>query len=175
MKKIFLRGRPGIGKTTLIKRIAEELKRRKKKVFGFYTEEMREKGERVGFKVKGLNGGEEIMAYIHFSTPYRVSKYRVDRDRFEKIALSELAKGKEEGGLVIIDEIGKMELFSERFKELVWELMESESPVIATIPIAPLPFLQRLLEDFKIEIIEIDLTNRDRLAKEWERFLGIDG
>lgn len=168
MGKILIRGRPGIGKTTLVKKIAEAFKKNDKGVFGFYTEELREKGERVGFRVKGLAGEEEIMAHIDFLTPYRVSKYKVDLARFEKIALPELEKGLKENGVVVIDEIGKMELFSERFKVLVLELFKSERAIIATIPLVPLPFITNLIKIPRVKVIDITLTNRERLGKEWE-------
>ncbi|MEO0116410.1 MAG: NTPase [candidate division WOR-3 bacterium] len=166
MAKILIRGRPGIGKTTLIKKVVENFKERGKKVFGFYTEEIREKGMRVGFKVVGLTEGEEVMAHINFFTPYQISKYKVDLKRFEKIALPELERGLRKRGVIVIDEIGKMELFSEKFRALVSELFKEKRAIIATIPIAQIPFLSELLRIPDVQVIEITLANREGLKKE---------
>ena len=46
-------GKPGVGKTTVIKKIIEKYK---KNIGGFYTEEIREKGHRVGFRIKKTAG-----------------------------------------------------------------------------------------------------------------------
>ncbi len=168
MAKILLKGKPGIGKTTLIKKMIEKFKKRKEKVFGFYTEEIRVKGERVGFKVVGLTEGEEVMAHINFHTSYQVSKYKVDLTRFEKVALPELERGLREKGVIVIDEIGKMELFSARFQSLVSEIFKSERSIIATIPIVQIPFITDLIKIPNVKVIEITLANRERLEKEWE-------
>ena len=66
-KKILLTGRPGCGKTTLVKRVVAKL------VFpagGFYTEEIRQRGERVGFKIVTLDGEEVVLAHVDFETPF---------------------------------------------------------------------------------------------------------
>ena len=54
-KNLLLTGPPGCGKTTVIRRLVERLANRR--VAGFYTHEIRKKGQRVGFEVRGLNGG----------------------------------------------------------------------------------------------------------------------
>ncbi len=166
MQKIIIRGRPGVGKTTLIKKLAERLKREKKSLLGFYTEEIRETGIRVGFKVKSFAGEEATMAHINYSTPYQVSRYKVDLGKFEKVALPELKRAKEERGVVIIDEIGKMELFSKEFQKEVLALMETDRMIIATCSIAPLPFISTLTKIPEIKVKEITLHNRNDLLKE---------
>ncbi len=169
MERLLLRGRPGIGKTTIVKKLAVELKKGNKNIFGFYTEEIREGGIRRGFRVINFGGKDDVMAHIDFKTPHRVSKYGVDLARFERIALPELEKGKREEGIIVIDEIGKMELFSERFREMVKELFLGDKLIIATIPISPLPFIQTLIKMPNTEVIEITISNRERLFEELKR------
>jgi len=112
--KILLTGGPGIGKTTIIKKWISEIY---KEAGGFYTEEIREKGKRIGFKIKTINGKEGILSKIG-SGKHNVGKYTVNIDIFEEIgvkALEDALKNKEVK-YIVIDEIGKMELFSEKFK-----------------------------------------------------------
>ena len=128
MRKIFITGMPGCGKSRLIK---EFLKFYSGKVSGILTEEIREKGKRVGFKIKDIaTGKERILAHVNILTGPQVSKYHVDVDALEEVAIPALSR---EADLYIIDEIGKMELLSEKFEEKVKELLISNKDVLATL------------------------------------------
>ncbi|MEO0087327.1 MAG: NTPase [candidate division WOR-3 bacterium] len=158
----FITGRPGIGKTTLIKNIASSLDL--KNICGFYTEEIREKNERIGFKIVTFHTGEGILAHIKFSTPYKISKYYVDIPNFEKLIIPELNLAKEKK-IILIDEIGKMELFSQKFKEKVMEVFQLDKIIIATIPISKIIFIEKLKSLFPVKIYEITFQNREELQK----------
>ncbi len=106
------------------------------------------------------------MAHIDFPTPYRVSRYKFDKERFERVALPELERAKRRSGLIIIDEIGKMELFSERFRSEIRDLFASDKTIIATIPISPIPFISHLTKTPETKVIEITLSNRDRILED---------
>lgn len=162
-KSIFLiTGRPGIGKTTLIKKLASFLN--PKYICGFYTEEIREKNERVGFKIITFNNGEEILAHINFQSPYKVSKYYVNVQNFEKLIIPELMLANERK-IILIDEIGKMELFSKKFKEKIIKIFQLERIIVATIPISKIEFIERLKSSPKVKIYEINFENRNQLVK----------
>jgi len=127
---LLLTGTPGIGKTTLIRKVAERLAGYR--LGGFYTEEIRETGQRVGFRLITFNGEAGIMAHVNFTQRYRISKYGVDVsviDRFAETALTLV----EEVDVYLIDEIGKMECFSSLFVSRVKSLLNSNKPVIATV------------------------------------------
>ncbi|MFH1622400.1 MAG: NTPase [Candidatus Omnitrophota bacterium] len=130
--KIIISSKPGVGKTTLVKELISKLK---VTICGFYTEEIRENGKRVGFKVVNLENKEEVvLAHVYLEGPKKVGKYKVNIKDFEPMAINILEKaikGKEE--LIIIDEIGKMELFSKVFRQLVIRLLNSPKNVIFTI------------------------------------------
>ncbi|MFQ5893993.1 MAG: nucleoside-triphosphatase, partial [Nitrospinota bacterium] len=111
--KILLTGPPRVGKTTCIERL---LGRLEAPAAGFFTREVREAGRRVGFDVEDLEGRRGVLSRIGLAGPHRVGRYGVDLADFEAVALPALEAGLEIGALVVIDEIGKMELFSERFK-----------------------------------------------------------
>jgi len=112
---ISLTGRPGIGKTTAIKRIIEKLKDR---AVGFYTEEIRhpETKKRLGFKVITTDGNEGILAEKFKPSKFKVGSYGVNVEDFENLVIPVLEKAfKERDKIIVIDEIGKMELFSDKF------------------------------------------------------------
>ena len=127
MRKILITGMPGSGKSRLIK---EFLKFYSGRVTGILTEEIRENGKRVGFKIRDIQTGrEKVLAHINFEGP-QVSKYHVDINSLEEVAIPALSR---EADLYVIDEIGRMELFSEKFEEKVKELLTSKKDVLATL------------------------------------------
>ncbi|MCM8785050.1 MAG: nucleoside-triphosphatase [Candidatus Omnitrophica bacterium] len=168
MKNILVTGLPGTGKTTLIKQVLNNLDIEK---IGFYTEEIREKGERVGFKIVTFSGKEVILSHKDYATPYRVSKYYVSIENLEKIAVKEIEKGiSKKNCLIVIDEIGKMELISERFKKVVIYAFESPNKVLATVMYKPEPFCDILKKREDTKIFILDKTNfgiiKDNLVKQ---------
>ena len=160
---ILLRGKPGIGKTTIIKKLCEKLPRESAQ--GFFTIEIRDKSERIGFDVVTLNGKRGILARKNQASQYMVGKYGIDLISFERIALPEL-QIHEQTKLIIIDEIGKMECCSRNFIQQVQLLFDSRIPIIATIPIYDIPFVRILLKNHSCQIIEITTSNRDHLPFE---------
>ena len=129
-KNILITGSPGIGKTTLVKRLFEKLAGLHP--VGFYTEEIREGGIRRGFRLVSHDGREGILAHVDIRSPFKVGKYRVDITGFDRF-LDTLRISESDSGLVIIDEIGKMECFSRKFLPLINQLLQSETKLIATI------------------------------------------
>ncbi|CBI37644.3 hypothetical protein VitviT2T_005818 [Vitis vinifera] len=169
-KCFLVTGPPGVGKTTLIMRVLETLKisNPNLKVQGFYTSEVREASERVGFQVVTLDGRKGPLA-SSISSPESlrwpsVGKYRVDIASFEALALPEL-QVKEDTDLFIIDEVGKMELFSSSFFPAVLRVLESNIPVLASIPIPKfsrdIPGVARLRNHPGATIFTLNTGNRD--------------
>ena len=124
MKSVYLlTGQPGTGKTTLIKNL---LAGSSINAGGFYTEEIRIEGTRQGFRINTLDGHAGLLAHTEISGPYRVSKYGIDNNALEDIGVSAIKKAAQNKDLIVIDEIGKMELFSESFKNIVLELIDND-------------------------------------------------
>jgi nucleoside-triphosphatase len=161
MNNVLLEGEPGVGKTTLLCSIAERISHLG--IGGFYTQEIREKGRRVGFRVETFSGESGILSHVKFNTGPKVGKYRVDLPSFEKIGVAGLKRALSEASVILIDEIGKMELFSERFKEIVSQCLDSEKVVLATIMSHSHPFVDRLKRRSDVEIIEVTMENRSQL------------
>ena len=144
---IFLTGQPASGKTTIVKRVSDHLRSLAQggdggvSLAGFYTEEVREGDSRVGFDVVSMgNSGKKAKLSRIEANPGRarpmVGKYVVDVDSFEALALSELSEEKVEAcEIIVIDEVGKMELYSEAFYPRVVSLLdESPIPILGVIP-----------------------------------------
>jgi nucleoside-triphosphatase len=162
-RHILLTGVPGCGKTTLIRKLANELEGLAPA--GFYTEEIRRQGQRRGFRLTGLNGETSLLAHVDFHGGPRVSRYGVDIARFEDF-LNNLKLDQAETPLVFIDEIGKMECLSEHFIRLMRRLLDSQKTIVATIALKGVGFIAEVKQRSDVQLIEIDSRNRDRLAEE---------
>lgn len=159
--KILLTGRPGVGKTTIIVRLASLLR---ESAAGFYTTELREKGQRVGFKVVTLGGHEEILAHVNLSSPYRVGRYRVNvKSLGPAFAEIENVLEQHETRYLLIDEIGKMELLVPGFKRLIMRVFESPFPLVATVPVKPLAFTDALKKRPDVIQLQATASNREEL------------
>ena len=152
-KNILITGYPGVGKTTLIIKVANRLKAYNP--IGFYTEEIRKTGRRLGFKLVSFDGCENVLAHVDIQSQHRVSKYRVDIEGFNKF-LDKINFEITDSQLVIVDEIGKMECYSKKFQNLMIQLLNSNKPVIATIALKGSGFIKQVKE--RKDIIKLEVT-----------------
>jgi nucleoside-triphosphatase len=159
--RVLLEARPGAGKTTAAVRLAERLRRAGVPLAGFVTEEMRDRGVRMGFRIETFAGERGVLAHVDLPGPPRVGKYGVDLEAFERVALPALEQPA--GGAVVIDELGKMELASARFREAVTALLEARVPLIATVHAFRHPFTDELKQRSGVEVIRLSRANRDDL------------
>ena len=170
MKSVYLlTGRPGTGKTSLIK---QALAGMKGKAGGFYTEEIRTRGVREGFRLVTLDGQTTILAHIDIRSPYRVSKYGVDVDSLDQIGVSALRQAAEQCALVVIDEIGKMELFSADFREAIGQIIGSGKRVLGTIMLNPNPFADAIKRQPQVKLIIVTRDNHEPVLAELKEWLG---
>jgi nucleoside-triphosphatase len=159
--RLLVEARPGAGKTTALRRLAALLGERGVPHAGFITEEIREQGRRVGFAVESFDGRRATLAHVDFAGPPRVGRYGVDVEAFERIALPSLRAPRE--GVLLIDELGKMELASEPFRRAVEGLLEEPVPFAATVHVARHPFTDDLKRRPGVELIRLSAANRDEL------------
>jgi len=157
-KTILLTGRPRVGKTTIIKEVVKRLPGR---VGGFYTEEIRERGHRQGFRIVTLDRQEGILAHVNVKSRYRVSKYGVDLVSLERVGVTAIRHAIIASDCVVIDEIGKMELFSAAFKEAVLAAIESDKLVLGTIMLRSHPWADAVKAHPQVTLIKITEANRD--------------
>jgi nucleoside-triphosphatase len=163
--KVLLTGRPGCGKTTLIKRVVEELA---VPTGGFYTEEIRQRGGRVGFKIVTLEGEEGVLAHVTFNTTQRVGKYGLDLRVLESIGTKAICTAVRARQLVVIDEIGPMEIRSPVFCDVVNDALDSPdvSGILGTITARSFPFTNSIKKRSDVTILEVRRNNRDQLVLE---------
>ena len=166
----LLSGEPGTGKTTIIKQVLSTVN---KSAGGFYTEEMRSQGVRQGFKIITLDGEEAILAHVSVYSQHRVSKYGVDTDGMDKVAVPALRQATQSKDIIVIDEIGKMELFSASFKDAVIEALESKKKVLGTIMLASHPWADKIKERPEVEVIKVTRLNRHEVIKQVLDWLGM--
>jgi nucleoside-triphosphatase len=156
----LIEGRPGTGKTTALRRLAELLRSRGIALGGFFTEEIREGRRRVGFSIETFDGRHGTLAHLERPGLPRVGRYGVDLEEFERLALPALRLPAD---IVLIDELGKMELASDAFREAVASLLEGEIPVVATVHAFRHPFTDLLKSRPDAETLRLTRANRDKL------------
>ncbi|MHA2351808.1 MAG: NTPase [Candidatus Thorarchaeota archaeon] len=159
-KNVLLTSKPGIGKTTTLRSIVDNLD--PNNIAGFWSQEIREEGRRVGFKIETISGKVGTLAHVNLKTGPRVSKYRVNVDDIDSVMVPEMKMARESGRLIIIDEIAKMELFSENFKDEVLRCLDTKR-VLGTIQERKHPFLDEVRSREDVELLELTLMNRNHM------------
>ncbi|XP_067877067.1 cancer-related nucleoside-triphosphatase isoform X1 [Heterodontus francisci] len=179
-RHVFLTGLPGVGKTTLIHKTIDVLKYSGVSVDGFYTEEVRKNGRRIGFDVVTVSGKRGTLSRTSNdsgtlnSGRYRVGQYAVDLPSFECLVLPLLRKvngGDDiEKKVYVIDEIGKMELFSEPFIQAVRQILDGAgATILGTIPVPkgkPLGLVEEIRSRRDVKIFNITKDNRNSIVQE---------
>ena len=169
---LLLTGTPGIGKTTVLRRIADALP--ETRLCGFYTEELREQGVRQGFRLMSFDGSQGIIAHAEFPYHPRVGKYGVDVEALGRLSRKSLAI-QEECALYLVDEIGKMECLSSSFITAMRTLFQAHQPLVATIALKGSGFIQEVKTRGDVELREVNRANRNRLPAEVLEWLGKHG
>ena len=165
---ILITGLPGSGKTTLFRRLVDDL--RHLNPVGFYTAEIREGKSRRGFELCSLDGRTGTLAHVDLRTGYRVGKYGVDVNGFEAF-LAELPLGAPQTGLVMIDEIGKMECLSDRFVEIIKAVFDSDRRLVATIARKGGGLIAQVKKRTDAQLFVLTRENQDKIFTEICTFL----
>jgi nucleoside-triphosphatase len=168
IKNIFITGKPGCGKTILIMEIIKELNL---DAGGFYTQEIREKGQRLGFKIVTLDGKKGILAHINIKSPYRVSKYKVNLKDLEEIGANSILEALKTVRIIIIDELGSMEFYSEKFKKMVLAALDSKNKVLGTIMLKSNPFCDKIKERKDTKVFYLIRENFQKIKGEIKNLL----
>ena len=175
MKHVYLlTGRPGTGKTRLIKQVASRMRGG---AGGFYTEEIRQGGVRQGFRLVTLDGKEAILAHINIRSPYRVGKYGVDTTSLDRLGVPALNQAASAHQLIVIDEIGKMELLSADFKAAISRIINSGKRVLGTIMSTSHPWADTIKCQPQVNLISVTRTNHSEVLAElsdWLKIRGLD-
>lgn len=160
---ILLTGAPGSGKTTLVERVVSSLRT---PAGGFLTREVREAGRRVGFELVTLDGRRDWLAHVDLASRARLGRYRVNLRALEELACGAIRAAVQQGHMVVIDEIGPMELLSPSFRRAVGEALAGPSLVLATIMRRSHPFADRVKALPGAVLLEVRTDNRQSLLED---------
>lgn len=166
---ILFTGKPRTGKTTLLKRIVQELP----SCGGFYTEEITEKEQRTGFKIITLDGKEAILAKKGLKSQYTLGGYGIYLSDLETIGVKAIEKAQDCNEIIVIDEIGRMELFSEKFKTSVLNALDSGKRIIGVIHRGDDPFLNAIRKRKDVIVFEIHLQNHTEVYQKVLQLLNV--
>jgi nucleoside-triphosphatase len=162
---VVMSGPPGVGKSTVVSRVILKLKSAGAMVGGCTTPEKRVKGSRVGFDIRNLtDGGSAEMASVSSKLGPRVGKYRVNLANLSSVGRSALSEAARRSEVIVVDEVGPMELVSPEFKKGVFDCIESGKPMLVVVH-------ERMEDDLLVRLrgeaslsLEVSTTNRDELA-----------
>jgi nucleoside-triphosphatase len=164
--RLLLEGRPGIGKTTVARRLLVVLRDAGIPLGGFVTDEIRSGGRREGFAVRTVDGQRDILAHLELPGPPRVGRYGVDLPAFERVALPAMAAPQPVGVVVVVvDELGKMELASAAFRDAMSDLLDRDVAVVATVHVHRHPFTDALKRRPDLRVIRVTERSRDALPE----------
>ena len=165
---VFFTGRPGIGKTTAVLRVVEKLREAGLRVGGMVSREMRVGGKRVGFEIIDLSTGRRgTLAHVNQPQGPRVGKYRVCLEDLDEVGVGSIRRAIDEADVVVIDEVGPMELFSQRFKEVVREAVGCGKHVVGTIhQRVSDKLVVELKKSPRVRVVELTEFNRDHVPQE---------
>jgi nucleoside-triphosphatase len=169
-KNILITGRPRVGKTTLIKHIALLLGDR---AGGFYTEEIPGEGVRGrrGFRIITLDGKEGVLAEVGLESRFNVGKYGVNMKDLEEIGVAAINKSLDVKEWIVVDEIGKMEEFSNEFKDVMMRALNSNKRVLTTIRSKDSAFTSDIKLRSDVEIIKLTVPNRQEIFSRLEEMV----
>lgn len=169
-KNLLLTGRPGIGKSTVIARVIEQLT--PQAAGGFWSEEIREEGKRTGFAIKTLSGENGILAHVNINHGPRVGRYTVNLQDIEQIVVPSLISALDNDQIIIIDEIARMELFSPTFANTVRRCLDTKR-VLGTIQVRHGGFVQEVRRRDDVQILEVTVANREVLPNQIFRMMNL--
>ncbi len=177
--KIGITGLPNAGKTFALIKVIEMLEAEERVVGGMVTEPVLVKGRRSGFWVMDWRTkARKILASPEIDSKVKVGVYGVDLDALDEIGVPAIRSATDEADVIVVDEVGKMEMESEAFVDAVKDALDSEKPVLLTLhKKSRNPLLQDIRRRDDVRILEVTPVNRNLLPYkivgllkgEWER------
>jgi len=163
--KIGITGLPNAGKTQLLMKIIEMLESENKVVGGMITEAIFFRNRKVGFYViDWLTKKKRKFAHENIESTIHVEEYGVDMRALDAVGVKAIKNAIKSADVIIIDEVGKMEVESPGFVEAVNEAMDCDKPLIMTLhKKSRNPLLQDIRRRDDLRILEVTPVNRNLL------------
>jgi len=156
-RNVFITGPPRCGKSTLIEKLIARIE---KPTIGFFTRQITEKGQRIGFSITTLAGKEGVLAHVNMQGRFKVGKYTVNLLDIDQIAVPSMLPSTPDD-VVVIDEVGKMECFSPIFKQVLTKLLDSDHQVIGSIAQKGDKFIREIKARDDVLLFNVSAENRD--------------
>jgi nucleoside-triphosphatase len=162
---LILTSNPGVGKTTVLIKTVDALNAEGISVGGMISREAREGNARVGFEIVDLtNNKNGWLANINQRTGPQVGKYGINLEDLDSIGAKGIVDAVEKKDVIVVDEIGPMELFSQNFKQSVAKALDSQKLVLCVVHLkANDPLITRAKHREEGEVFMVTLANRDNL------------
>jgi nucleoside-triphosphatase len=163
--KIGITGLPGAGKTHALRKVVEMLEAEGIKVGGMITDAIKEKGVKVGFMVQDLLTKEEgILAHVDSDSEVRFLDYGVNMETLDNIGVKAIESSIFNADVIVIDEVGKLEVESQNFVEVVKDALEADKPLLLTLhKKSRNPLLQDIRRRDDVRILEVTPINKNIL------------
>ncbi len=163
--KIGISGSSGIQKSETIKAIIQMLDEEDISIGGMITEPIMEDNRRVGFQVMDWQTREKaVFAHLDLDSPIEVKGYGVDLDSLNEVGVKAIRNGANERDVILIDEIGKMQVKSDTFYDTVKKALEVDKPLILTFEKKSRnPLLQEIRRRDDVRMLELTDVNKDLL------------
>lgn len=168
IKNLFIAGTPGVGKTTLLREVTLS---RRQRIGGFYTEHILSGRLRKGFLMRTFDGQERVLAAKGLKSPHQLGKYGVDLNALENVGVPALKLALMSKDVIVIDEIGSMEMMSERFRQAMLECLTSTKPVLATIRAASQPFSDQVKKFADTQTLVLTKANYPSVKQQVRKWL----
>jgi len=162
---VFLTGIPSVGKSTAARKVAERIQQEGVRVGGMTSGDLRLGSARVGFEIRNLMTGETgVLAHVDQPVGPRIGKYRVKTEDLDRVGAEAIFSAVSDADLIVIDEVGPMELTSRRFKDAVQAALACGKPLLGTVHRnAQDPLVRTIKSSPGIQVIEVTHENRDSL------------
>ena len=171
--KIGITGLPGSGKTSALLRVIEMLKEEELTIGGMIDEPIEDGRKKTGFTVRNvLTGEQQMFASVDIESKVVVGKIGVDLSKLEEVGVKAIKDAVDQCDIIVIDEVGKMEVESEAFVTAVKESLEADKPMILTLhKKSRNPLLQDIRRRDDVRILEVTPTNRNILPNKIVRLM----
>ena len=167
-KNLIIAGTPGVGKTMLLREVTLA---KRAHIGGFYTEHILAGRIRKGFMIRTFDGQERVLASKGLKSKHKLGKYGVDLNALENVGVPALKLALMTKSLIVIDEIGSMEVMSERFRTVLLECLTSTKPVLATIRAAAQPFSDQVKKFSDTQILLLTKSNYAAIKQQVRKWL----